>query len=304
METLETLGKRIATTKGLQSIVRTMKSLSAVSIRQYERAVAAQTEYNHTIELGLQVLLRAAPLPDVPPAQSGLPTVAIVFGSDHGLCGRFNEQISRFAHTEMEKRNTIAKDRSYLAIGVQAASRLEAMGERIDDCFNLPGAVTGLKATAHAVLLKIDTWQTDHGIGQVLLFHNVRSLEATASPVMVQLLPLDVRWLRNLSERRWPSHVLPIHTIENQALFSSLIREHLFISIFRAGAESMASEHARRLASMQAAERNIQENLEEMSGAFRRRRQQAITEELLDVVAGFESLRTASGTAENDTDHA
>jgi F-type H+-transporting ATPase subunit gamma len=44
---------------------------------------------------------------------------------------------------------------------------------------------------------------------------------------------------------------------------------------------------------MQAAERNIQEHLEEMTGAFRRRRQQAITEELLDVVAGFETLRTS-----------
>jgi F-type H+-transporting ATPase subunit gamma len=72
-----------------------------------------------------------------------------------------------------------------------------------------------------------------------------------------------------------------------------LIRERLFVTIFRAGAEFMASEHATRLASMQAAERNIQEHLEEMTGAFRRRRQQAITEELLDVVAGFETLGTA-----------
>ena len=84
METLETLGKRIATTGDLQSIVRTMKSLSAVSIRQYERAVVALTGYNRTIELGLQVLLREAPLPDAAPEQPDLPTAAIVFGSDHG----------------------------------------------------------------------------------------------------------------------------------------------------------------------------------------------------------------------------
>ena len=304
METLETLGKRIATTGDLQSIVRTMKSLSAVSIRQYERAVVALTGYNRTIELGLQVLLREAPLPDAAPEQPDLPTAAIVFGSDHGLCGRFNEQISGFARSEMQMRVSLAKGRAYLAVGFQAAARLEAMDERIDECFYLPGSANWLTATAHGILLKIDAWQTDRGIGQVLLFHNERSSDATASPVMVRLLPLDVGWLRGLSSRRWPSRVLPTHTMQSQALFSSLIREHLFVSIFHAGAESMASEHATRLASMQAAERNIQEHLEEMRGAYRRRRQQAITEELLDVIAGFETQRTANAAAESDTDRA
>ena len=293
METLEALGKRIATTKDLQSIVRTMKSLSAVSIRQYEQAAAALMEYNRTIELGLQVLLRERPVPDAMRAQPELATAAIVFGSDHGLCGRFNEQIGRFAHAEMRKRIAVARDRVYLAVGGQAATRLESLNERIDECFFLPGAVKGLTATAHAILLKIDTWQTGRGIGRVLLFHNARAADSTAAPAMVQLLPLDVGWLDRIAARHWPSRVLPTHTMDSQALFASLIREHLFVSIYRAGAESMASEHATRLASMQAAERNIQEHLEEMSGAFRRRRQEAITEELLDIVGGYESLRQA-----------
>jgi F-type H+-transporting ATPase subunit gamma len=78
-----------------------------------------------------------------------------------------------------------------------------------------------------------------------------------------------------------------------QRSLSSLIREHLFVTIFRAGAESMASEHVTRLASMQAADRNIQQHLEEMTGTFRRRRQQDITEELIDITAGFGTLRLA-----------
>lgn len=298
METLETLGKQIATTKDLQSIVRTMKSLSAVSIRQYELAVSALRGYSRTIELGLRVVLRETPLLGAEPAQPDGPTVAIVFGSDHGLCGRFNEQISRFARAEMSKRGVSGGDGSYLTVGAQAASKLEAMGEEISECFYLPGAVSGLTATAHSVLLKIDEWQAARGIARVLLFHNARSAEAMASPVVRQLLPIDPDWLQRLAKRRWPSNVLPTYTMDSRTLFSSLIREHLFVTIFRTGAESMASEHATRLASMQAAERNIQEHLEEMTGAFRRRRQQAITEELLDVVAGFETLRTAevSGT--------
>ncbi len=298
METLETLGKQIATTEDLQSIVRTMKSLSAVSIRQYEHAVSALREYSRTIELGLRVVLRETPLPGVEPEPPAGSNVAIVFGSDHGLCGRFNEQIGRFARTEMSKLGVSAGGRSFLTVGAHAASKLESMGEDIDERFFLPGSVSGLTATAHSVLLKVDEWQAARGMARVLLFHNARSAEAMASPVMRQLLPVDPAWLSDLAQRPWPSQVLPTFTMDSRALFSSLIREHLFVTIFRAGAESMASEHAARLASMQAAERNIQERLEEMTGAFRHRRQQAITEELLDIVAGFEILRTAeiSGT--------
>jgi len=300
METLETLSRRIATTKDLQSIVRTMKSLSAVSIRQYERAVSALKEYSRATELGLQVLLHESPLLGIEPVRQEGPTVAIVFGSDHGLCGRFNEQISRFAQKELRKRGVPAGDRLYLAVGFQAASKLEAIGQQIDEVFFLSGSVSGLTATAHSVLLKIDEWRTARGIARVLLFHNACSAEELASPVCLQLLPLDTDWLHRLGKRRWPSRVLPTYTMESQVLFSSLIREHLFITIFRAGAESMASEHATRLASMQAAERNIQEHLEEMTSAFRHRRQQAITEELLDIVGGFETLRTADLSAEDE----
>ena len=61
MEMLEALTKKISTIENLKSVVRTMKSLSAVSIRQYETAEAAIAEYHRTIELGLQVVLRANP---------------------------------------------------------------------------------------------------------------------------------------------------------------------------------------------------------------------------------------------------
>jgi F-type H+-transporting ATPase subunit gamma len=59
---------------------------------------------------------------------------------------------------------------------------------------------------------------------------------------------------------------------------------------YRAFAESLASENASRLAAMQAAERSIDERLEELRGEFRYQRQHAITEELLDIVSGFEAL--------------
>jgi F-type H+-transporting ATPase subunit gamma len=108
---------------------------------------------------------------------------------------------------------------------------------------------------------------------------------------MRQLLPLSEERMRNLAARPWPSRRLPTFTLPAERLWPAIVREYLFSSVYRAAAESLASEHASRLASMQAAERNIEERLEEQQAEFRRRRQEAITEELLDLVSGFEASR-------------
>ncbi len=292
METLEILGKRISTTKDLQSIARTMKSLSAVSIRQYERAELALRQYTHTINLGLQVVLQQRAL-TVERPEPDSPRIAVVFGSDHGLCGRFNEEIADFAGGKLGRAAAPEGQIRWLAVGLRAVARLEAQGIAVDEYFSLPGAVSGLTATAQRVLLKIDEWRLGRNSLRVEVFHNVRSEMATASPRMTQLLPLDPHWLQTLEQRSWAGRTLPIFTMEAERLFSALIRQHLFVTIYRAAAESLASEHATRLSTMQAAERNIKEHLEEMNAEYRHRRQQSITEELLDVVAGFESLRSS-----------
>ena len=103
-------------------------------------------------------------------------------------------------------------------------------------------------------------------------------------------MPVDQNWLRLVQQQEWPSPVLPTFTMDRERLFSALIRQYLFISLYQALAESLASEHASRLAAMQHADRNIQERLEELRAEFRQQRQLAITTELLDIVAGFEAL--------------
>ena len=104
------------------------------------------------------------------------------------------------------------------------------------------------------------------------------------------LLPVDRKWLKDLEKKKWESQTLPMFTMDWEALFRSLIREYLFVSLYRAFADSLASENASRLAAMQSAEKNIEERLEELFLQFHRQRQMTITEELLDIVAGFEAL--------------
>ena len=77
---------------------------------------------------------------------------------------------------------------------------------------------------------------------------------------------------------------------EETTALRTLIREYLFVSLFRACAESLASENASRLAAMERADRNIDELLERLNGTFHRQRQRGIDEELFDVISGFEAL--------------
>jgi F-type H+-transporting ATPase subunit gamma len=107
----------------------------------------------------------------------------------------------------------------------------------------------------------------------------------------VHLLPLDRAWIQRLQETPWPTRALPFFRGDPQALFSGLVREYLFAGLFRAFAQSLASENASRLASMQGAEKNIEERLAELQNRFHQQRQMSITEELLDIVAGFEALQ-------------
>ncbi len=73
------------------------------------------------------------------------------------------------------------------------------------------------------------------------------------------------------------------------------MREYLFVTLFRACAESLASENASRLAAMQRAEKNIDELQNDLNRSYHRLRQNGIDEELFDVFSGFEALKNEAG---------
>ena len=137
----------------------------------------------------------------------------------------------------------------------------------------------------------IDEWHFRQNVDHFLLFYNKYVSGAIYHPHMVELLPVNMAWLKEIARKRWDSKSLPIFRMDGDQIFSSLIREYLFVSLYRAFAESLASENASRLASMQNAEKNIEEQLQDLHMQFHRTRQMTITEELLDIVAGFEAMQ-------------
>ncbi|RBI70899.1 F0F1 ATP synthase subunit gamma [Roseovarius sp. TE539] len=296
METLEGLSEALETTGDIRSIVRTMKSLSAVSIRQYEQAEAALAGFEQTIELGLTALLRdrrgrGKPLPETVTGKGG--EALIVIGSDRGLCGRYNENVARFGAERFGPQTV-----TLAVIGARAAARLEAEGRPADRHFAPPGSVAGLTATVQAVILETDRWIREHGVGRVRLVHNRRAGRVNAELSERHLLPIPESTLARLVDADWPGPGRPFFRMPEAQLMSWLVRQRLFVMIYRALAEALASEHATRLAAMQRAERNIEERQADLNSAYRRKRQETITRELLDVVAGFEAV----GTPEPDNE--
>lgn len=293
METIESLRKQISSAQDLYSVVKTMKGIAAVSIRQYERAVESLRVYSEVVERGFQMLVKqqAEVMSLVGSEEDGI-LAAVVFGSDQGMCGSLNRDIAEYTLEYLSQDALSAQERFFVPIGMRAYSELEETGEKIEAPYALPHAVEGLTSAVQDVLVSIEQWREERGVSRVVLFNNRPKRGASYEPNAVQLLPLPTEWLKDLAESPWPTNQLPAHPGDWQTLFAALLRQYLFVALFRAFAESLASENASRLAAMQAAENNIEEKIDGLNARYHRRRQAAITEELLDVISGFEALES------------
>ncbi len=293
----ESLRHKLASAAELQGVVRTMKALAASSIGQYQQSVRALADYYRTVELGLVACFRNGEIATAAierrQALDRGPIQAVVFGSDQGMVGQFNDVAVEAAVDLLA--NLAAKPRIW-AVGERVHARLADAGLRPVGRFSVPGSVRGIGPLVAQILVATNP-SPDAG-SQLLLVHNRPVAGAAYAAVSQRLLPLDEEWFHKLADTPWPSHNLPEVIGTGTLTMRALIREYLFISLFRACAESLASENASRLAAMERADRNIDQLLTNLQGTFHRLRQSDIDEELFDVISGFEALQSTPRVAE------
>ncbi len=289
-DTAASLRRKIASAGDLESVVRTMKAMAASSIGQYENAVRALDDYYRTVQLGLAASFRqgasAGASMHVSQQDDGA-IGAVVFGSDQGLVGQFNEDMVSFL---VQTLASMPGEKRVWAVGERIQSRLADTDLSVSGSFTLPNSISAITPLVGQILTEMEAQREKGAITQVYLFHNRPKTGAIYTPVSQRLLPLDNLWRRDLAAIRWPTHNLPEVMNGGEQTLLALVREYLFVSLFRACAESLASENASRLAAMQRAEKNIDELLEDLNRTFHRLRQSGIDEELFDVVSGFEAL--------------
>lgn len=292
MQTIETIRRNIKSAEDLRDIVKTMRTLSAVNIHHFDQAVESTGDYYRSVEMGFQVALRGETVAVLEQKEdSKCWLYAVVFGSDQGLCGGFNEQIVAYALKEIESEKTV-ENTTIVCIGARAFASLAERKQKAAEVFPLPGSLAGITPIVQEILMAITDLQATGKINRVILFHHKLLSQVSYQPRHMNLLPIDRTWIESIRQKKWPCHLLPSFTMDRDVLFSALFRQYMFVSIYRAFAESMACENAARLLSMQSAEKNIEERLEQLNADYRSERQSSITSELLDIVSGFEALRT------------
>jgi F-type H+-transporting ATPase subunit gamma len=293
MQTSELIKRQIQSAEKLLSVVKTMKILAKVSIRQYEIAVESLGGYYRTVEMGMQIVLRQYQISPSPFSEKKKKRTigVIVFGAGQGMCGRFNELISDHLIEKVQEYD--ADEFKMIAIGRRIIASLDERGWSADNYFEVPGSIGGINEVIQDILLQIENWKEIEGINEILLFHHKPVSGTTYAPRVQQLLPLDPQWLEHLSIKKWETRMLPTYTMSPETIFKSLVRQYIFVSLFRSFAESLASEHSSRLTSMQAAEKKINERLDQLTINYRNQRQRAITEEVLDIMSGYEASKSS-----------
>lgn len=285
------LREKIQSAGELHGLVGAMKALAASSIGQYERSVDALGDFSHGLELALGVCLReggfSGNAPPLPSKALRGDACAVVFGSDQGLVGQFNEIVTAFAAKALaDHRGNV----EIWAVGDRAQDRLGEAGLRSAQAFTVPASVKAISPLVGRILDAVEASHGGDGARELWLFHNRPSSASKFGPVAQRLLPLDEAWARRIAAIPWPTAEPAQALGPAEAVLRQMIRQHLFVSLFRACAESLASENASRLAAMQRADKNITGILKSLNVSFHRQRQSGIDEELFDVISGFEAL--------------
>ncbi|SDD11290.1 F0F1 ATP synthase subunit gamma [Williamwhitmania taraxaci] len=292
METQASLQRKLNGATDLKSVVRSMKAMAASNIGQYELAVSSLGDYYRAVSLGIIAYFRQEEIYTIteqnPPNGNLEKTIlAIVFGSDQGLVGQFNDSVSDFVSQSL---HDLPGKVEIWAVGERVQLLLSDIGYNTAQLFPVPNSVNAITPLVQQILVKSEERFEKVNTTEVYIFHNRPKSRAGYEPVIQRLLPLDEKWRQSLTELKWPTKLIPQVIGGVRPTLLALIHAYLFTTMFKACAESLASENASRLAAMQRAEKNIDELLDDLTHKFHSLRQSSIDEELFDVVSGYEML--------------
>jgi len=274
--------RQLQTIEGLRDIIHSMRSLAATYLGQAERRLRGVRVYADTVGRAIEDCLfgREVRLPE----SETTGTAILVFFSEQGLCGRFNEVIAEAA---AERARSVNEPR-LIVVGKRGPGLMQRL--ELPVLAELSGTTSpnNLEAIIHGVARLILDLKARDAFAQLYLLYGKYLSPGRMEPTFERVLPLDLQqWRAGESGGTSP----PRLALPRIGLLWELVNEYAFVSLYRALIESLASENGMRLQSMEAAKSNVDETLTDLELQVRIQRQNEITEELLDVVSGAEALR-------------
>jgi len=289
METLDSLKKVLNTSKSLKQVVSTMKALSAANIKKYEKIVKILYAYRSNIEMGIQAIMlygKDLELSNINYIKNtgNNKNLVIVLGSNQGLCGRFNDKIKNFVVDDLDKN----EDNQIIIIGERLLNLMETTGLNIIKSVYLPNSIENSSNTIYEILQIIDEKIAKKEINNVFLYYTLSDDTVNGTPTKIRLIPIDKKLLEKAKDNVWPTNNIPYWQIKDKVLLSDLLKQYIFVILNNALANSITSEQRNRLITLQNAETNINELIRNKNLEYNQKRQSTITNELLDVVAGYQ----------------
>jgi F-type H+-transporting ATPase subunit gamma len=305
---LKDVKNRISSVKNIQKITRAMEMVAAARLRRAEQRIEALRPYAGAIRrMTRQAAEAAGNVPNLPilNEHDSEDTVALLLVTgDRGLAGAFNSQIVRAGIRAGNEYESGGKSTVWYASGRRGVSSLSFRGKEA------AGSYTGFTdrpayANAREIAADLMAAYIDGEVDRVEIVYNRYVSPLTQEVTRETLLPLqhatimgDDGQADTLGERASEGeehhddgkHALVDYEPDPDAILERLIPAYVEISIYRALLESTASEHGARMTAMRNASENAGDIIKDLTLEFNRERQAAITQEIMEVVAGAESL--------------
>lgn len=278
MTRLAEINGHIATMGELREIIGAMRSLAGMRLQESQRALPGIRRYAQSVAeaIGAALLLVPQGTPEVTP--SGRRAVILCAG-EHGFVGAFSERLLEAAQRRLEPTDLL------FIIGSRGAALASERGRKLAWTHPMASRVSGVPEVIDSLTHELYTRIVRGEIGRIELVSSRYRHGLAASIESRLLLPLDTAALALTQPRQ-----APFHNLDPTRLLERLMAEYVFSLLTEAVVESIGSENAARLAAMEAAHDNVEKKLGELQLTAREARQEEITAELLDLIAGAEAV--------------
>ena len=285
---------RIKSVKNISQVTRALEAVSAAKVRKAIQAVSATRAY---ATKAWQVLTHVAAQPgrqSLHPLLMERPepknSLVIVLTGDRGLAGAYNTNVIRYVAQHFDKYRLPVK---YIAVGRKGRDLLLRRGKQvIADFSNLPAAPSFMDVSAVG-RMAVDEFKKGD-VDEVYMIYTDFVNMGRQITTMKKLLPLEVTSGTGLVEDFGQAKTGPAAAYEyepdQREILDEIIPRFTALQVYQAVLESQASEHAARMIAMRNATDNAKELVGALQLAYNKVRQQAITNDILDIVGGAEAL--------------
>lgn len=277
---LAEIERHVSSIEELQRIVGAMRAIASMRVQEALGALKSVRQYGSALAVAVREALAIAADEHVVPGepQRGGRRAIVVFTSEHGFVGGFNERLIEAAGVKPETGDTlvIVGSRGAALAGDRglAVASTHAMATRLD---SVPEAVQRVQEGLYPRIASAEIMRAE------VVFGSHQGSGATAIERR-QLFPLD------LSVRPERSESVPLHDLPAAELLERLTAEYILSQLMEAATESLAAENAARFAAMEAAHDNVGKKLQALRLDASRARQEEVTTELLDLVIGQQAV--------------